>query len=483
MPSVERARKKSVHIDAFVSARRLPSKSPLSVVRRSRLFLAKQRRSSLTYRLTGSTIRLPTRRTGFESQRSCSRMFECGNRAERCHWSADFSGFLRLPRPMHSGAATYSPRYTLIGSQYRDVKSRPAILGITTCSSYARLHHCGSKLDPRSDLRSTQKTVAPFEFRAGLEIEMKFILNHRNWLFEISIRDQQPSSTNLTLVLTIRQQALGDVMLQQLIRQLAVSDALPARQRHRRQQQQQQRDLARRHLVPARRPKGGPLSIPGDVKPDFHLLKMWWTLPWNGGFSHGFPVYPVLAFRRRSISTSFHTHRPSKLRSRPAECLASMSMNSQGLASSEGRGAGRQVDPRSSVPTPVPSKETFPTTIFDIQTKYGCPTLDTLEEMYTTCHVCMRSTFGWKYPECNIHQTPPLTDQPHTPIHKYTTEGQKIVTGYEVILAAEMSKREERRDYVMQEWQGRRGVPQHSLTLGSDLPSQWFLQAYHAEKP
>ncbi|KAJ8871418.1 hypothetical protein PR048_027735 [Dryococelus australis] len=53
------------------------------------------------------------------------------------------------------------------------------------------------KLDPRSDLRSTQKTVAPFEFRAGLEIEMKFISNRRNSGFEISIRDQQPSSTNL----------------------------------------------------------------------------------------------------------------------------------------------------------------------------------------------------------------------------------------------------------------------------------------------
>ncbi|KAJ8877657.1 hypothetical protein PR048_022112 [Dryococelus australis] len=60
----------------------------------------------------------------------------------------------------------------------------------------ARLHHRGSKLDPRSDLRVTQKTVAPFEFRAGLEIEMKFISNHRNCQFVISIRDQQPSSTN-----------------------------------------------------------------------------------------------------------------------------------------------------------------------------------------------------------------------------------------------------------------------------------------------
>ncbi|KAJ8880394.1 hypothetical protein PR048_016863 [Dryococelus australis] len=62
---------------------------------------------------------------------------------------------------------------------------------------YARLHHRGSKLDPRSDPRSTQKTCAPFEFRAGLEIEMKFIWNRRNWRFEISIQDQQPSSTNI----------------------------------------------------------------------------------------------------------------------------------------------------------------------------------------------------------------------------------------------------------------------------------------------
>ncbi|KAJ8875957.1 hypothetical protein PR048_023865, partial [Dryococelus australis] len=52
----------------------------------------------------------------------------------------------------------------------------------------ARLHHRGSKLNPISDLRSTQKTVAPFEFRAGLEIEMKFISNRRNWRFEISVR-------------------------------------------------------------------------------------------------------------------------------------------------------------------------------------------------------------------------------------------------------------------------------------------------------
>ncbi|KAJ8880761.1 hypothetical protein PR048_017231 [Dryococelus australis] len=63
------------------------------------------------------------------------------------------------------------------------------------CTSNARLHHRISKLGPRSHLRSTQKTVAPFEFRAGLEIVMKFISNRQNWRFEISIRDQQPSSS------------------------------------------------------------------------------------------------------------------------------------------------------------------------------------------------------------------------------------------------------------------------------------------------
>ncbi|KAJ8892322.1 hypothetical protein PR048_004902 [Dryococelus australis] len=66
--------------------------------------------------------------------------------------------------------------------------------GLTTNSW---LLHSGSKLDPRSDLISTQKTVAPFELRAGQEIEMKLISNRRNCRFEILIRDQQPSSTNI----------------------------------------------------------------------------------------------------------------------------------------------------------------------------------------------------------------------------------------------------------------------------------------------
>ncbi|KAJ8880062.1 hypothetical protein PR048_020685 [Dryococelus australis] len=48
-------------------------------------------------------------------------------------------------------------------------------------TSTTRLHHRGSKLDLRSYLRSRLKTVAPFEFRARLEIEIKLISNRRNW--------------------------------------------------------------------------------------------------------------------------------------------------------------------------------------------------------------------------------------------------------------------------------------------------------------
>ncbi|KAJ8894696.1 hypothetical protein PR048_000003 [Dryococelus australis] len=48
-------------------------------------------------------------------------IFASGNRAGRCRWSAGFLGDL----PLHSGVATFSPRFTLIGSQDLDVKSHP----------------------------------------------------------------------------------------------------------------------------------------------------------------------------------------------------------------------------------------------------------------------------------------------------------------------------------------------------------------------
>ncbi|KAJ8891555.1 hypothetical protein PR048_004083 [Dryococelus australis] len=79
---------------------------------------------------------------------------------------------------------------------FRNIRHTTNIILEPSNTANARLHHRGSKLDLRSDPRSTQKTVAPFEFRAGLEIEMKFIWNRRNWRFQISTRNQQPSSIN-----------------------------------------------------------------------------------------------------------------------------------------------------------------------------------------------------------------------------------------------------------------------------------------------
>ncbi|KAJ8879153.1 hypothetical protein PR048_019759 [Dryococelus australis] len=244
---------------------------------------------------SGYITLLPRRAPGSIPVGSPLGFSHCGIVPERCRLPARFLGYLPFPPPLYSGAAPYSPRFTLIGSQDLDVNVglwcgkvcfpprrfwfchrqirvcghasefswRSSMYSITpslfsyymgsfttnndeylrvsflnpglekqehlertrrltampatfpACGnpgalrwesnpvdtarivvfelSYARLHYRGSKLDQRSDLRSTQKTVAPFEFRAGLEIKMKSISNRRNWWFEISIRDQQPS--------------------------------------------------------------------------------------------------------------------------------------------------------------------------------------------------------------------------------------------------------------------------------------------------
>ncbi|KAJ8877906.1 hypothetical protein PR048_022365 [Dryococelus australis] len=43
------------------------------------------------------------------------RMFVCGNRVGRCRWSAGFPRGLPFTPSLHSGAAPYSPRFTLVG--------------------------------------------------------------------------------------------------------------------------------------------------------------------------------------------------------------------------------------------------------------------------------------------------------------------------------------------------------------------------------
>ncbi|KAJ8880314.1 hypothetical protein PR048_016780 [Dryococelus australis] len=74
---------------------------------------------------TCHTTRLSPRRIRFDFRRGHPRILTCGNRAGRCHWSVDFLRVLSFPPPFHSGAAPYSPRFTIICSQDLDVKSRP----------------------------------------------------------------------------------------------------------------------------------------------------------------------------------------------------------------------------------------------------------------------------------------------------------------------------------------------------------------------
>ncbi|KAJ8890730.1 hypothetical protein PR048_010239 [Dryococelus australis] len=110
-----------------------------------------------------------------------------------------FSRISSFPRPFIPVRLHTS--ITLIGSQDLALKSRPNLFTHSSLQNrlklyvggapirpgkpsqfvytHARLHNLDSKLSQRSNLRSTQKTVAPFEFRTGLEIEMKFISNHR----------------------------------------------------------------------------------------------------------------------------------------------------------------------------------------------------------------------------------------------------------------------------------------------------------------
>ncbi|KAJ8878514.1 hypothetical protein PR048_019092 [Dryococelus australis] len=87
--------------------------------------------------------------------------------------------FQGIPPP-HANISEPNTGKTTLQGHLVGLESTVRVLSPRNTQSYARLHHRGSELDPRSYLRSTQKTVAPFEFRAGLEIEMKLSLNRRN---------------------------------------------------------------------------------------------------------------------------------------------------------------------------------------------------------------------------------------------------------------------------------------------------------------
>ncbi|KAJ8869916.1 hypothetical protein PR048_028925 [Dryococelus australis] len=119
----------------------------------------------------GSTTRLPPRRNGFDSQRGSSRIFAFGNRDDDAAGRRVFSGTFRFPPPLHSGAAPYSPRFTLIGSQDLDVTSLTKYPPPPTTPLSSSVTHLRLWLSGLSDLSRTQAVIGEISYE---------IANHRN---------------------------------------------------------------------------------------------------------------------------------------------------------------------------------------------------------------------------------------------------------------------------------------------------------------
>ncbi|KAJ8876777.1 hypothetical protein PR048_021224 [Dryococelus australis] len=134
--------------------------------------------------------RLEVRIPGLDFWWFLSRILTCGNLAGRCRWSAGFLGALPFTPTLHSGAAPYSPRFTLTGSQelYHEFpeqwevgrggkkkksRNQPSILGTPLWSSAAEdedldrgmtsvcEQECVRRSRSRSHLHTEIKTGAP----------------------------------------------------------------------------------------------------------------------------------------------------------------------------------------------------------------------------------------------------------------------------------------------------------------------------------
>ncbi|KAJ8872733.1 hypothetical protein PR048_026348 [Dryococelus australis] len=119
----------------------------------------------------------PTKANRVQSPVGSTDFRKCESCAGRCRWSA-------APSFRRRSILT---SITLIGSQDLTVKSRQNPF---THSLRDGCTIVVSKLDMRSYLRSTHKTVALFVFRAGLGIEMKFVSN----LLKLSVGNLDPRS-------------------------------------------------------------------------------------------------------------------------------------------------------------------------------------------------------------------------------------------------------------------------------------------------
>ncbi|KAJ8876471.1 hypothetical protein PR048_020916 [Dryococelus australis] len=106
----------------------------------------------------------PTKASRVQFPAGSLQVFASRDRAVRCRWSAGSLGYLPFPHPFHSGAASYSSHFTLIGSRDVFVKSRSNpftpvhetsnvkmsrktswAASVTSLSGVRRLHQCKGK--------------------------------------------------------------------------------------------------------------------------------------------------------------------------------------------------------------------------------------------------------------------------------------------------------------------------------------------------
>ncbi|KAJ8895573.1 hypothetical protein PR048_000909 [Dryococelus australis] len=152
--------------------------------------------------------RLLRRRTGFNSRLGDSRIFASRNRGGRCRWSAGFFGDLPIHPPLHSGAAPYSPRFTLIGSQDIDAmsdkisrKRYPWQDKITTCRGPAlpgtqHINHFPRRVGVDSGRGNALRVKG---FPAGTHPGMEWRWNARVWEVEYPEKTRRQAALSSTI--------------------------------------------------------------------------------------------------------------------------------------------------------------------------------------------------------------------------------------------------------------------------------------------
>ncbi|KAJ8890622.1 hypothetical protein PR048_010131 [Dryococelus australis] len=251
---------------------------------------------------------------------------------QRCPYNSEgFLGDLPFTPPLHSGAAPYSPRFTLIDSQDLDVKSHPlhSLLpsplslhtGASTVGSLAVTPHLGSygirKVFP------CKFSIGSEACRAGLincdpiaknKIEVKLVYTEVDFVI-----GTQFITTCLGRLLANTRLAGKQVAIPILpdLKGLSSLACCQLNPRNTRGSTNDWRDTwkllrdyeTRKCIIPKPIPysphtKANRFQTPAGSLPDFRKWESCRTMPLVGGFSRVFPVSPASSFRHCSMLTS-----------------------------------------------------------------------------------------------------------------------------------------------------------------------------------